>query len=72
MLDVLRIRADRVIRRCEVALMERAHFVGLESTDDRVQHAAVVEEDEVVLVPVVRVYQLYTCQYRSEHTVKLC
>ena len=59
MLDVLRVRTDGVVRRREVALMECAHFVRLESTDDRVQHAAVVEEDEVVLVPVVGVYQLY-------------
>ena len=58
MLDVLRVRTDRVVRRREVALVERAHFVGLESTDDRVQHAAVVEDHEVVLVPVMRVYQL--------------
>ena len=39
--------------------MEHAQLVGRERANDRVQNAAVVEENEIVLVPVVRVDELY-------------
>ena len=58
LLDVRRAGADRVVRGSKVALVERAHLVGLERTNDRVQHAAVMEEHEVLLVPVVRIHEL--------------
>jgi hypothetical protein len=38
--------------------MERAHLVRLERTNDRVQHATVMEQDEVLFFPAVRVHQL--------------
>ena len=40
--------------------MERAHLVRLERTNDGVQHATIVEQDEVLFLPVVRVHQLKT------------
>ena len=38
--------------------MERAHLVWLERANDRVQHATIMEQDEVLFFPVVRVHQL--------------
>ena len=38
--------------------MERAHLVRLERTDDSVQHATIMEQDEVLFLPIVRVHQL--------------
>ena len=38
--------------------MEHAQLVGSECADDRVQDTAVVEENEIVLVPIVRVDEL--------------
>jgi hypothetical protein len=32
--------------------VERAHLVGRESADDSVQHPAVVEQDEILLLPI--------------------
>ena len=55
---VLGRRSDRIIRRSKIALMERAHLVRLERTNDGVQHATIVEQDEVLFLPVVRVHQL--------------
>ena len=55
---VLRRRSDRIIRRSKIALMERAHLVRLERTNDSVQHATFMEQDEVLFPPVVRVHQL--------------
>jgi len=45
--------------------MEDADLVGVEGTDDGVQQAAVVEHDEVALLPVVRVYKLDNSRVRS-------
>ena len=50
--------AKRIIRGCEVALVERADLVGGERPDGGVQHAPVVEEKEVLLAPA------YTSAYR--------
>ena len=58
-LDVLRRRPNGLVRRSEVALVEHAQLIGRERADDRVQNATVVEENEIVLVPVVRVDELY-------------
>jgi hypothetical protein len=38
--------------------MERAHLIRLKCTNDGVQHATVVEQDEVIFLPVVRVHEL--------------
>ena len=57
---VLSARAHGVVGRGEVALVEGADLVGSERADDGVQDAAVVEEDEVLLVPVVWVDELRT------------
>ena len=38
--------------------MEHTKLVGSECADDRMQHATVMEEHEVLLMPVVRVHQL--------------
>ena len=56
--DVLLARPNGFVGGREIALVERAHLARLESPDNGVQHAAVVEDHEVVLVPVMRVYQL--------------
>jgi hypothetical protein len=55
---VLRRRSDRIIRRSKIALMESAHLVRLKRTNDSVQHATIMEQDEVLFLPVVRVHQL--------------
>ncbi len=59
LLNILSGRTHGVIRRSEVALVERADLVRFERPDDCMEHAAVVEEDEVLLVPVVRVDELH-------------
>ena len=38
--------------------MKRAHLIGLERANDAMQDAAVVEQHEVLLVPVMWVYEL--------------
>ena len=38
--------------------MERADLIRLERTNDGVQHATIMEQDEVLFPPVVRVHQL--------------
>lgn len=58
LLDILRGRPDGLVGRSEVALVEHAQLVGRECADDGVQNAAVMEEHEVVLLPVVRVDEL--------------
>jgi len=55
---VLRRRSDRIIRRSKIALMERAHLVRLKRTNDSVQHATIMEQDEILFLPVVGVHQL--------------
>ena len=55
---VLRSRPHGFIRRGEVALMERAHLVRLNRANDSVQHTSIVEQDEVLFLPVVRIHQL--------------
>ena len=58
LLHVLGGWARRVVRRSEVALVERAHLIGCKRADDRMQDATVVEHHEVFLVPVMRVNKL--------------
>jgi len=38
--------------------MERAHLIRLKRANDGVQHATVVEQDEIFFLPVVRVHKL--------------
>ena len=45
--------------------MERADLVRLERTDDGVQQAPVVEQDEVPLLPIVRVHELCAARRTS-------
>lgn len=59
--NVLVIRTHRVIGRREIALMESSDLVRLECAYDGVQHATVMEQDEVFLVPVVGVDELWRC-----------
>jgi hypothetical protein len=42
----------------EVALVECANLIGLESTDDGVKQTAVVEQDEIAFLPIVWIHQL--------------
>ena len=51
LLHVLRGRTGRVVRRGEVALVECADLIGGEGPNDRVQHAAVMKKNEVLLTP---------------------
>ncbi|SRR6266403_134528 len=51
--------SHRIIRRRKIALMERAHLIRLiKRADNTVQHATVMEQDEILFLPVVRVHQL--------------
>ena len=47
--------------------MERAHLIRLKCADDGVQHATVMEQDEVLFPPVVRVYQLSAAARGRHH-----
>ena len=38
--------------------MERAHLILLKRTDNGMQHATIMEQDEVLFLPVVRIHQL--------------
>ncbi len=38
--------------------MERAHLIWHERTNDSVQHATIMEQDEVLFLPVVGIHQL--------------
>jgi len=38
--------------------MERAYLVRLKRANDSVQHTTIVEQDEVLSLPVVRIHQL--------------
>ena len=44
--------------------MEHAHLVRLKRTNDSVQHATIMEQDEVLFLPVVRVHQLNGTEQR--------
>jgi hypothetical protein len=44
--------------------MERAHLVRLERTNDGMQHATIMEQHEVLFLPVMRVHQL-ACTYSA-------
>ena len=55
---VLRRGSDRIIRSSKIALMEHADLVWLERANDSVQHATIMEQDEILFLPVVRVHQL--------------
>jgi len=46
--------------------MERAHLVRLERANDRVQHATIMEQDEVLFFPIVRVHRLEKAR-REQH-----
>lgn len=57
--DVILSRSCGNIGCSEVALVESPDLVRLEGTDDGVQEAPVMEQDEVVLLPVVWVHELF-------------
>jgi hypothetical protein len=38
--------------------MERAHLIRLKRTDNGMQHATIMEQDEILFLPVVRIHQL--------------
>ena len=67
---VLRRGSDRIIRSSKIALVEHAHLVRLERTNDGVQHAAIMEQDEVFFLPVVRVHQLNTKRSSARPSIK--
>lgn len=51
LLHVLGTRTNRVVRGSEVALVERTDLVGFERSYDSVEHAAVVEQHQILLMP---------------------
>ena len=55
---ILRRRPHGSNRCRQVALMERAHLVWLERADGGMQHSAVMEQYEVLFLPIMWVYQL--------------
>jgi len=65
---VLHRRSRGFIQRGKVALIERAHLVRLERTNDHVQHATTMEQDEVLFFPVVRVHQLGKARRKQDRT----
>ena len=56
---------SRDVRRRQIALVESANLVRLESPDHGVKDAAVMEENEIPLFPVVGVDQLRVIHYVS-------
>jgi hypothetical protein len=55
---ILRCRSYGFIRRGKVALMERAYLVRLKRANDCVKHATIMEQDQVLFFPVMRIDQL--------------
>jgi len=51
LLYVLGIRTLRNLLRSQIALVERSHSILLESADNRMQNATVMEYNEIVLFP---------------------
>jgi hypothetical protein len=51
--------SHRIIRRSKIALMESTHLIRLKCANDSVQHATVMEQEEILFLPVVRVHQLH-------------
>lgn len=60
-LDVFVIRTHWFIGRSKVTLMESPHLVRSEGPDDCVKDTPIVEENKVILAPVMRVDQLLQC-----------
>ena len=58
LLHILRRRPHRFVRRSKIALMERAHLIPFKCANDCVKHATIMEQDEVLFLPVMRVHQL--------------
>jgi len=58
--DVLLCRPRGNIGRSKVALMECTDLIGLESTNDRMEHATVMEHNKVTLLPIVWIHQLHS------------
>ena len=54
LLDVLQAWSSRVVRGSQVALVEGTNLILLECTDDSMENTAVMEENEILLFPVVR------------------
>ena len=70
LLDVLRAWPSRVVRGSQVALVEGTDLILLECTDDSMENTAVVEDDEVLRLPVVRVDKLKQNQSRTTTFVR--
>lgn len=51
-LDILRRGSNRLLGRSQVTLVERTYLALLESTDDAVEQASVMEEHHIFLLPV--------------------
>ena len=65
---VIRRRSRGFIRRRKIALMERAHLVRLERANGCVHHATIMEQDQVLFFPVVRVHQLEKARRKQDGT----
>ena len=50
--------SHRIIRQSKIVLMESAHLIRLKYTNGSVQHTTVVEEKEILFLPVVRPHKL--------------
>ena len=60
--------ASRLVRCCQIALVERTNLIRFESPNNGVKHATVMEEDEVPFLPVVGVDHLhYVSTYDRVH-----
>jgi hypothetical protein len=70
LLHVLLRRPHGRTRRRQIALMERAHLVRLERSNDSMQHATIMEQHEVLFLPVMRVHQLATTSSATEDRQK--
>ena len=51
------IRTYDRLARGEIALAEKPHLILGKSTDNAVQHASVVEQDQIALLPIMRIYE---------------
>ncbi len=56
--DVLISRTSWVVRSSQIALVESAHLVGTESSNNGMQDASVMEQNHIALFPIVRVHEL--------------
>jgi hypothetical protein len=72
LLDILFAGPNRNIRGGKVALVEGSNLVLGEGPDDTVQNASVVEKDQILLTPIMRVDKLPRTMVNDSYFIYTC